>query len=159
MSYNPDVYRKVGRGGAGNYYQPKPATADDKDIEAQTPDPSTQTLEATGPTAAVPGSYTRAGRGGAGNFFDPSTAREQQNAEELATANANANAKQPVTRMALGGRGGAGNYHQKQQDQEELEAGKKMAEEMEKKVQEEVEGGLSMPPKAFLSQNRGEQKE
>ncbi|KAL2213243.1 hypothetical protein CC79DRAFT_1316079 [Sarocladium strictum] len=154
MSSNQDVYRKVGRGGAGNFYS-KPTETDEasKDLEAQHPDPSTQPLASSGATP-VPGQYARAGRGGAGNFVDSSTAKEQQSAEENITAKASASAAKPVSRMALGGRGGAGNYHQKQQEAEEAQLEKQRAEEMERKAKAEVDGGLKAPEKVMLAQDR-----
>ncbi|KAK0389109.1 hypothetical protein NLU13_2684 [Sarocladium strictum] len=154
MSPNDDVYRKVGRGGAGNFYS-KPTTSDDanKDLEAQNPESSTIPVPlASNP--AVAGQYTRAGRGGAGNYVDPSTAREQQNAEETLTAKAAANVTpKVVNRMALGGRGGAGNYHQKAQEEAEKEAEKAQAEALDKKAREEVDEDLKMPGKAVLAGN------
>ncbi|KAK6219077.1 hypothetical protein LQW54_002579 [Pestalotiopsis sp. IQ-011] len=96
-----DVYRKVGRGGAGNFYsqndveehmaQASSASGGDGDLEAQKPAPADdvpsdpaieqhqQPAAATSTSAAgssgdAPAYGVRTGRGGAGNFIDPLTA-------------------------------------------------------------------------------------
>jgi hypothetical protein len=154
MSQTQDVFRKIGRGGAGNFYS-KPAVPDNtnKDLEAQHPDPSTQPLPSS--NTPLPGQYARAGRGGAGNYVDPSTAWEQQAAEEKITAKASANAAagKAVNRMALGGRGGAGNYSQKTEEVPNWKAETKKSSEIEQTVTEAV-NGLKMPPRAVLAGDR-----
>ncbi|KAH8673627.1 hypothetical protein BX600DRAFT_508871 [Xylariales sp. PMI_506] len=102
-----DVYRKVGRGGAGNFYSQKDiesSTTTSDDLEAQKPsdrtpapadeppsDPAfeqdqhfapqatTEYLSSTSAAAAAttPTVYARTGRGGAGNFVDPASAVHQ----------------------------------------------------------------------------------
>ncbi|KAF3022540.1 hypothetical protein E8E14_012499 [Neopestalotiopsis sp. 37M] len=96
-----DVYRKVGRGGAGNFYSQKDVeehlaqTAND-DVEAQKPapadelpsDPAVEQQQHQQPPTSNSSATTsdnaqqqqqtvygvRTGRGGAGNFIDPETA-------------------------------------------------------------------------------------
>ncbi|KAM5351325.1 hypothetical protein ACJ41O_004048 [Fusarium nematophilum] len=151
MAPDHDVYRKVGRGGAGNYYASKPDDASKvscppphrlpfsctgfpydlivenshtrKDLEAQ----ELATTPAPPPdrsTAHVP---ARAGRGGAGNYVDPANlpdAREQEEMADKTAAAVNASLKKNHhTRGGLAGRGGAGNW---QADEgEEHEAAKR----------------------------------
>ncbi|KAH6624999.1 hypothetical protein B0J18DRAFT_429897 [Chaetomium sp. MPI-SDFR-AT-0129] len=135
-----EVFRRVGRGGAGNFYSKQDVQEADKvskeDIEAQTADPLTLTrTTTTGTASGQPGpgpSYTRAGRGGAGNFTFPSpttdsngeapdaaAAAAKQTEEAAAEAEADrlqvtdAVAASLATRAKTGGlsgRGGAGNW-------------------------------------------------
>ncbi|KAI0128853.1 hypothetical protein BJ170DRAFT_682641 [Xylariales sp. AK1849] len=91
-----DAYRKVGRGGAGNFYSQKdideaakpsgstdleaqkPAAADEPPSDPAEPPaegpPSTSTSTSTTGAASSTPVYSRTGRGGAGNFVDPLTA-------------------------------------------------------------------------------------
>ncbi|KAK2592911.1 hypothetical protein QQS21_009406 [Conoideocrella luteorostrata] len=146
-SGDQDVFRKVGRGGAGNFY---PAKKDvEKDLERQDTEPDpivTTTIDpSTQPTSI------RAGRGGAGNFMDPSELPGPQDRErmskEVSDAVTSSLKKHPAR---MGGRGGAGNWAGDEQLQgkgdEEHETTK--TEELEKKVMEVVEKGLKMPEKA-----------
>jgi hypothetical protein len=87
-----DAYRKVGRGGAGNFYSlkdiedvEKAAQAkSDADPEAQKPSPAdelpsdpgqgpstTAPASSSSPLDAATAGYARTGRGGAGNFVEP----------------------------------------------------------------------------------------
>ncbi|RDW71108.1 hypothetical protein BP5796_04882 [Coleophoma crateriformis] len=70
-----DVYKKVGRGGAGNFYSKKDiedvkgkGKADD--VEAQSPT-STRALAAAIAASQPPPEYQHTGRGGAGNWIQP----------------------------------------------------------------------------------------
>lgn len=99
-----DAYRKVGRGGAGNFYSPKDVEDVEKAAQARADaDPEAQKA-AVSPTAAADeppsdpaqhpsstpsssstarhpystASYARTGRGGAGNFVDPVVAAAAQ---------------------------------------------------------------------------------
>lgn len=85
-----DAYRKVGRGGAGNFYSQKDIedvtknAESSRDLEAQKPAPADEPPSDPAeppsnqpPSAGAPSStpvYARTGRGGAGNFVDPLTA-------------------------------------------------------------------------------------
>ncbi|KAK9771079.1 hypothetical protein SCAR479_12203 [Seiridium cardinale] len=78
-----DAYRKVGRGGAGNFYSPKDVEeatkAPSNDLEAQKPapadelpsDPAEAPRNQPPAGASATPAYARTGRGGAGNFVDP----------------------------------------------------------------------------------------
>ncbi|KAI1374537.1 hypothetical protein F4677DRAFT_160370 [Hypoxylon crocopeplum] len=87
-----DVYRRSGRGGAGNFYSQKDidevTQAEPKDLEAQKPQPpddyptdpadvppdvAPTTTSSTGGGSSAQ-TYARTGRGGAGNFVDPTSA-------------------------------------------------------------------------------------
>lgn len=152
-SSSSDVFRRVGRGGAGNWYSKKDVEEAEKaqasaDIEAQklstTPAPTTES------TAPV---YARGGRGGAGNFKDAATAAESLKAkrEEAELTKAAVAATVGKSRVGLSGRGGAGNWSDsatplgavvQQHEQQKVE-------DLELKVLKDVEAGLAMPAPAY----------
>ncbi|KAJ4292325.1 hypothetical protein N0V88_005957 [Collariella sp. IMI 366227] len=97
-----DVFRRVGRGGAGNWYSKQDVQnaekASQEAVRPRSPNlPSlTQSLTRTATNTTTSGTqnYTRAGRGGAGNFTFPTdistpfsdlatTATQQQTQQEL----------------------------------------------------------------------------
>ncbi|SPJ81852.1 uncharacterized protein FTOL_09257 [Fusarium torulosum] len=147
MAPDMDVYRKTGRGGAGNYHQSK---ADDapKDLEAQ----NLATDEVPPPdrlTANVP---ARAGRGGSGNYVNPEDLPDAQEQDEMARKTAAAVSaslkKNQAVRGGLGGRGGAGNWkHAVSFEEEERmrEEERSREEELQKRVKDSVDQGLKMP--------------
>ncbi|KAK1992925.1 hypothetical protein LX36DRAFT_674219 [Colletotrichum falcatum] len=145
-----DVYRKTGRGGSGNFYSKKDVEdvekANPEDLEAQKT--ANATAAATGPTA---GGYARGGRGGAGNFHDPSSLPDAKQQEDAA-GKTQAAVSASLARSARGasGRGGAGNYGDSSVPGGEAagdELRRKQA--LEKKIIEDVEAGLPMPPRAY----------
>ncbi|KAI1854599.1 hypothetical protein JX266_000717 [Neoarthrinium moseri] len=81
-----DAYRKVGRGGAGNFYSKQDIeqaakSTSPSDLEAQKPAPPADEPPsdpaqppAPGPPSSSTPAYARTGRGGAGNYVDSSTA-------------------------------------------------------------------------------------
>jgi len=149
MTQNQDVYRKVGRGGAGNFYPSKKADEAAKDLEAQELDTSLPPLVATTSRSSNPG-MSHGGRGGAGNFVDSSEfarRQEEEDANETAAAVAKSRKAAPAQGGALGGRGGAGNWKGNQQAPATVEREHKLGEEMERKVKEVVDQGLKMPEK------------
>ncbi|KAK4456285.1 hypothetical protein QBC34DRAFT_420016 [Podospora aff. communis PSN243] len=147
-----DVYRRVGRGGAGNWYSKKDVEEAEKaqasaDLEAQkaavTPAPATD-------SAPV---YARAGRGGAGNFKDQASAAASIKAEreEAERTKAAVAATAGKARVGLSGRGGVGNWSDsttplgavvQQEEQQKVE-------DLELKVLKDVEAGLAMPAPAY----------
>ncbi|KAF9774800.1 hypothetical protein IL306_007174 [Fusarium sp. DS 682] len=141
-----DVYRKVGRGGAGNFVSSKPEDAANADLEAQ--NLATEEVQLTANAPA------RAGRGGFGNYVNPEElpdAKEQAEMAQKTAAAVNASLKKNhVVRGGLGGRGGAGNWkHAISFEEEERmrEEERSRGEELAKKVKEEVDKGLRMPEK------------
>lgn len=144
MAPDQDVYRKVGRGGAGNYYASTKADEASRDLEAQ----SLDTTPAPPPDSSSTQTPTRAGRGGAGNYVDPSNlpnAREQEEMADKTAAAINASLKRNNNvRGGLGGRGGAGNWHNETQAAGD-EEGK--GEQIERKVKETIDKGLKLPDK------------
>ncbi|KAG9257285.1 uncharacterized protein F5Z01DRAFT_671723 [Emericellopsis atlantica] len=134
-----DQLRKVGRGGAGNFYS-APSKEAEADLEAQTAEDT-----GTAPSSTVP-SAARAGRGGAGNFINPQDA--QANEADVAASTMEAVRQEPSAPRAGGyaGRGGAGNWKAKKEaDGEERDA--EGNHDIEHKVKEAVEHGLKMPEK------------
>ncbi|PTD09512.1 hypothetical protein FCULG_00008660 [Fusarium culmorum] len=80
MTADQDVYRKTGRGGAGNYVVQNKADDADKDLEAQ----SLATDEVPPPDRATANVPARAGRGGSGNYVNPSDLPDAAEQDEMA---------------------------------------------------------------------------
>ncbi|KAK4217963.1 hypothetical protein QBC37DRAFT_413641 [Rhypophila decipiens] len=161
-SADDQVYRRVGRGGAGNWYSKKDVEEAEKaqqqaDIEAQ----KQNIASAAGPANPIAAStqYHRAGRGGAGNFHEPATTAPdavdpvavQQTEEQIEKIKAAVAAQKPRT-GGMGGRGGVGNWSSnsnslnvQQQEKEE----QKKVQEVELRVLKDVEAGLAMPKPAY----------
>ncbi|KAF4438464.1 hypothetical protein F53441_12787 [Fusarium austroafricanum] len=147
MASDQDVYRKVGRGGAGNFVSGKPDDSANRDLEAQN-----LATEEVQPIANAP---SRAGRGGFGNYVNPEElpdAREQDEMALKTAAAVNSSLKKNhVVRGGLGGRGGAGNWkHAISFEEEERmrEEERSRGEELAKRAREEVDKGLKMPERA-----------
>ncbi|KAG5977507.1 hypothetical protein E4U55_006736 [Claviceps digitariae] len=162
-----DVFRKVGRGGAGNFYSVKKhdelskktiqpirlTNLLQKDLERQDDLAHPVVVAATRDAS----SSLRAGRGGAGNFVDaaqvPAAQEEERNmAREVLTASLKRRSSSNKNRM--GGRGGAGNWageegtdgvEGERDDKQDEEAGLSRTEELERKVAEVVQEGLKVP--------------
>ncbi|KAF4470927.1 hypothetical protein FALBO_2169 [Fusarium albosuccineum] len=152
MAPEHDVYRKVGRGGAGNYYASTKEDEASRDLEAQ--DLATDPIPPPDRSSAhVP---ARAGRGGAGNYVDPANlpdAREQQEmADRTAAAISASLKKNHHAHGALGGRGGAGNWKGEEREVEDRSKG----EELEKKIKEAVDKGLKMPERVHYGHEKHE---
>lgn len=174
-----DVFRKVGRGGAGNFISVKDGETapEDKvllfpcvrkncrllipesnliasqDLERQ----DTNHIVTTVQDSATGTQPIRAGRGGAGNYMDPSQLPDAEDknriSKEVSAAVTSSLKKNPF--RAMGGRGGAGNWAGEDMGKREEEEGKSTAEELERQVKEEVEKGLKVPEKV----HHGREKE
>ncbi|OIW33250.1 hypothetical protein CONLIGDRAFT_640396 [Coniochaeta ligniaria NRRL 30616] len=163
-----EVFRRVGRGGAGNWYSKKDIDDADKvaseDLEAQKPIPSAATPTTASTSSEDTAAYSRAGRGGAGNFYDPKDtdeARRQEKEDSRRTNAALSSAGTSKPRTGLSGRGGVGNWSDpsttaltKQQEKEEQER----REHLEAQILQDVDAGLAPPPAAYHYQGR-EQEE
>ncbi|KAF4973243.1 hypothetical protein FSARC_398 [Fusarium sarcochroum] len=153
MAPDQDVYRKVGRGGAGNYYTSNKSDDAAKDLEAQ----DLATDEAPLPDRSTANVPVKGGRGGAGNFVNPADlpdAREQDEMAKKTAAAVNASLKRNHNVGGLGGRGGSGNYRVEENDKTREDGEKTRGEELEKKVKDEVEKGLKMPEKVHHGHDR-----
>ncbi|OHE94656.1 hypothetical protein CORC01_10057 [Colletotrichum orchidophilum] len=154
-----DVFRKVGRGGSGNFFSKKDVEDAEKakpeDIEAQ----KTADVVAASSTSPTTSGYVRAGRGGSGNYVDPSSLPGAKQQEELASKT-QAAVSASIARSARGasGRGGAGNYTGSLPDAEATDEEVKRKEALEKKIIEDVEAGLPMPPKAYQHTTKKEEE-
>lgn len=148
-----DVVRKVGRGGAGNFFSKASEDLEAQDTRVVPPPvgaPATAASPAPGPT------LTRTGRGGAGNLHDPaansSDPAERESVAKKLRAVVKANLAKP--RAGLSGRGGAGNWAADTSaaavDREERE--KKEA--LDAQVLRAVEAGLPTPPRTYHLHNR-----
>ncbi|KAH6687145.1 hypothetical protein F5X68DRAFT_275736 [Plectosphaerella plurivora] len=152
-----DAYRRVGRGGAGNYLSKE--TVDKAEAQADNLDLEKQSTNAT--AAAVPhkDQYARAGRGGAGNFVDPATLPNAQQQEEAADRTKTAvNASIARTNKGYSGRGGAGNWTNVVPGEEDT-ANIDGQEELQRRVVEDVERGLARPDKVHTPAASGNDKE
>ncbi|KAH6719961.1 hypothetical protein DL95DRAFT_145699 [Leptodontidium sp. 2 PMI_412] len=159
-----DVYRKVGRGGAGNYYSKQDivdATKNTGDIESQTPS-STTVNTSTSHSSPAP-EYLHTGRGGAGNWVQPSELKSHgltQQSEDMHSTATTRPAEAPAQRVLgsskptyRGGRGGAGNYfddgEEKRRVEEEERREREREREVQGRVEEDVERGLKRPERAY----------
>ncbi|KAH7360571.1 hypothetical protein BKA65DRAFT_391243 [Rhexocercosporidium sp. MPI-PUGE-AT-0058] len=160
-----DVYRKVGRGGAGNYYSKQDiadATKNTGDIESQTP--SSPTTSTPSNTTSLPApEYQHTGRGGAGNWVQPSSLQSHglsQQPEDTHSTATTRPAEAPAQRVMgsskptyRGGRGGAGNYfddgEERRRVEEEERERVRREREVQGRVEEDVERGLRRPERAY----------
>ena len=161
-----EQYRKVGRGGAGNYYSPQDLGDVAKhinqvhNIEAALKSQTNIRLQdveaqaATGDTPiedpeAKPSDYAHSGRGGAGNYKPTANSTAPGIASDLSTS-----IKQtPIPEGGHGGRGGAGNFRGSvslEGGQSEVERANKLQQEAYAKTVEDVEKGMKPPEKAHL---------
>ncbi|KAF7543986.1 hypothetical protein G7Z17_g10307 [Cylindrodendrum hubeiense] len=149
MPADMDVYRKVGRGGAGNFYAPPADDKDSKDLEAQ----ALGTSVAPTPDSTTTQVATRAGRGGAGNYVDPANMPDAREQEEMASKTAAAISaslkKNNQIHGGHSGRGGAGNWKTDDEGDRKKAATEESAlgVKLEKQVKEAVDKGLKMPAK------------
>ncbi|KAI1490619.1 hypothetical protein F5X96DRAFT_635117 [Biscogniauxia mediterranea] len=158
-----DVYRRTGRGGAGNFYSQKDVDevnkTENEDLEAQKQsstspsDPQPQPRPHPHPLRSSPILYTQrpdiparssSGRGGAGNFTtSPSTSTPTPMNPTITTTTASSS---PTTAMmatggTLSGRGGAGNWASSSQQPYDVEQERRRQEALRG---EEGEGGLGL---------------
>ncbi|KAJ4414409.1 hypothetical protein N0V85_003164 [Neurospora sp. IMI 360204] len=158
-----EVFRRVGRGGAGNWYSKKDVEDAEKaaaDLEAQKKLPTALERSITAQTSL--GSSRAGGRGGAGNFYDasatdPAAAQQQEEEKEAEleemTRVVTASVQRPNPSGRLSGRGGAGNYSdnaaRSAQHRMDPEQQRKMMEDLNARVLQDVEAGLAMPRPAY----------
>ncbi|CAD6442705.1 ffa98ccf-8762-4569-9cdc-003db0e899c6 [Sclerotinia trifoliorum] len=172
-----ETYKKVGRGGAGNFYSKQDVERSNgtSDLEAQsssstkhnkTPSLISQALRAVG--GGPPPEYQHTGRGGAGNLASPAsllnsgltqTTTNYQNPtiNPAPPSSSPRNVKSSMQSVVYkGGRGGAGNYNW--EADEIVKENQRISEEnsrreIEKKVVGDVdgdgEGGLRKPGRAY----------
>ncbi|KAI1808607.1 hypothetical protein F4811DRAFT_499993 [Daldinia bambusicola] len=167
------VYRRSGRGGAGNFYSQKDieevAKRKSQDLEAQKPQPFADdeplTDPADGPAqpAATPAisstsngtrTYARAGRGGAGNFVDvPSSSVATVTPPSTSAAQDQAHIQQP----RHSGRGGAGNWTSEHAGSEphDQEEERKRREALDAHILEDIRDSLPQPPKIHYMHGPG----
>ncbi|CAG8959258.1 hypothetical protein HYFRA_00012616 [Hymenoscyphus fraxineus] len=174
-----EPYRKVGRGGAGNFYSKEDVknvatSLTPSTLESQPLSPSTsQPAKTPQTTTQPPQEYTHTGRGGAGNWVQPSTlppSSTDSNSTSLTPSTASSSytpsiipTKTPATNAATakykGGRGGAGNYSWTDDGDEERKREEKEREEeremgIRMRVLGEVEGGLKVPGRAVVGREK-----
>ncbi|KAI0098975.1 hypothetical protein F4776DRAFT_527093 [Hypoxylon sp. NC0597] len=174
-----DVYRRSGRGGAGNFYSQKDIEevtnkeAGSKDLEAQKPqhfpDDEPLTDPADVPSQAAPqiasaassGTYARSGRGGAGNFVDPASISEGSplpTSSIITTASKSHQSPPTAPRSGLSGRGGAGNWTSTEETKEEVydpEQEHKRREALDANILKGIRESLPQPPKIHYMHGPG----
>ncbi|KAL6713414.1 hypothetical protein ACLMJK_008879 [Lecanora helva] len=144
-------YRKVGRGGAGNYYSQDDVAKASKlkeDVEAQ----HTTTEASPEEIAKARSEYAHSGRGGAGNY---SYGTRIEEAQALKTGETPSVQDSNPSHTGYHGRGGAGNYQSG--DAEKAEARRRASIAQEKKhpqVIQDVEAGLRQPEKVHLGSEK-----
>lgn len=162
-----DMYRKVGRGGAGNYYssqdiqqaqkqaaEVRPRSQNKTSILSLPKDIEAQPIiagELRASDAKEP-EYIHSGRGGAGNYSNASDAAERKRSVDMTPSTR----EQTVPEGGFYGRGGAGNLRGSDKspsvDDTETKASEAQKEKQayEDTVQD-VEKGLRAPEKAHLA--------
>ena len=148
-----DVYRRVGRGGTGNFYSKKEVEDVEKaskaatDLEAQKTEPSS--LDEVGP---APAQYSRAGRGGAGNFYEGGDDGDGDGAGSYADSTEARKAQGLVSASlaqpkhgAHGGRGGMGNWSDSTSAPAQGDQRARM-DQLQAKILRDVDAGLAPPP-------------
>lgn len=160
-----DTYRKVGRGGAGNYYsnqdiqqaqkqaaEVRPRAPDKASILRLSKDLEAQPIVADDPRAAnaKEPEYIHSGRGGAGNYSTASDPAERKRSVDMAPSTR----ERTVPEGGFYGRGGAGNLRGSDKgssvDDAEIRASEVQKQAYEQTVQD-VEKGLKAPEKAHLA--------
>ncbi|KAI0844975.1 hypothetical protein F5Y00DRAFT_184925 [Daldinia vernicosa] len=171
------VYRRSGRGGAGNFYSQKDIEEATKrkseDLEAQKSQPLADdeplTDPADGPAQPVAGSttngakaYARSGRGGAGNFVDvPSSPVATTAPTHASKPQDQSHPQSPPTSPrrggALSGRGGAGNWTSEHGEGEpyDREQERKRREALDAHILEDIRDSLPQPPKIHYMHGPG----
>ncbi|KAI0841519.1 hypothetical protein F5Y06DRAFT_192485 [Hypoxylon sp. FL0890] len=166
-----DVYRRSGRGGAGNFYSQKDIEevtkkiAGSKDLEAQKPQHSPDDEPPTDPadvpaqtaqqiaSATSSGTYARSGRGGAGNFVDPAIIPSS-----IAAASGPQQPPPTAPRSGLSGRGGAGNWTSTEESKEEVYdpvQEHKRREALDAGILKDIRESLPQPPKIHYMHGPG----
>lgn len=147
-----ETYRKIGRGGAGNYYSKQDiekVTRRAEDVEAQQ---QTTTPIVSG-TNAMRSEYVYSGRGGAGNFRKDSHpgVSTDSSLRPLALR------EKTVPEIGYSGRGGAGNFRAGETEKKRVEAEVRAKEARDRAHEEavrDVEMGLKPPERAHLVSER-----
>ncbi|KAK7736820.1 hypothetical protein SLS63_003169 [Diaporthe eres] len=167
-----DVFRRIGRGGAGNFIPEKEIQEAAQAQQAQPilitsplpQDPESQKHEAEAAGAAPlpasaaashPPQYVRVGRGGSGNYTEPPTIAESQDRQDvLERTKAAVSASQAgKPRAGFSSRGGAGNWTDDAPPVDDSEESTKR-QEIADKVKEELNSSLPPPPKTYHQHDR-----
>ncbi|KAJ0109193.1 hypothetical protein N8I77_008064 [Diaporthe amygdali] len=152
-----DVFRRIGRGGAGNFIPEKEIQEAERAQHAH--DPESQKSEATAApiaeaAAAHPPQYVRVGRGGSGNYTEPPTIAESQDRQDVVerTKAAVSASQAGKPRTGFSSRGGAGNWTEDAPADDSEEVTKQQ--EIADKVKEDINSSLPPPPKTYHQHDR-----
>ncbi|KAI4211345.1 MAG: hypothetical protein LQ351_005900 [Letrouitia transgressa] len=143
-----ESYRKVGRGGAGNYYSPQ----DVEDLQKKVAEDIESQPEAGAELPLADENrpeYIHSGRGGAGNYETPPTLAERQREIDVTPSMRESS----VPQGGFYGRGGAGNVRNEENSRHEgLERQSSGAQQLAHEATvRDVEVGLKEPEKAHLN--------
>ncbi|KKY35909.1 hypothetical protein UCDDA912_g04047 [Diaporthe ampelina] len=153
-----DVFRRIGRGGAGNFIPEK--EIQDAERAKQAHDPESQKNEVTAappPASAVashPPQYVRVGRGGSGNYTEPPTIAESQDRQDVVerTKAAVSASQAGRPRAGFSSRGGAGNWTDDAPADDSEESSKRQ--EIADKVKQDINSSLPPPPRTYHQHDR-----
>ncbi|KAI3393309.1 hypothetical protein diail_4442 [Diaporthe ilicicola] len=148
-----DVFRRIGRGGAGNFIPEKEIQEAERAQQAHDPESQESEAIAAAAPASAPAShppqYVRVGRGGSGNYTEPPTIAESQERQDvLERTKAAVSASQAgKPRAGFSSRGGAGNWtgDAPADDSEESTRQQEIAD----KVKQDINSSLPPPPKTY----------
>ncbi|KAK2630149.1 hypothetical protein QTJ16_000969 [Diplocarpon rosae] len=168
-----EVYQKVGRGGAGNFYSKQDMVEANKNSDLESASRQRPTSNPSPASTAPAPEYLHTGRGGAGNWVQPSELASSGLAQihptsDLISTSKPAAGASPAARVGgsskptyRSGRGGAGNYHDLMPGVEGEEEGLPMESEersiklwAERQAQEAAERALMRPEKAYRGSGR-----
>ena len=179
-----DVFRRTGRGGAGNYISQKEVEEAEKAQQANVShvqlcrvlckacpggacsniprqDPESQRADASTTAAAMaaasqPPQYVRVGRGGAGNYSEPPTIADSHDRKDVVdrTAAAVSASQAGKPRTGLTGRGGAGNWTYDGEKQDGPEQDEAEQQRIADKIKHDIDASLPPPPKTYHQHDR-----
>ncbi|KAI1384565.1 uncharacterized protein F4822DRAFT_366940 [Hypoxylon trugodes] len=167
-----DVYRRSGRGGAGNFYSQKDIDEATKrqpeDLEAQKhiPHDEPPTDPADVPAQAAPvvsnnaggmTGYSRSGRGGAGNFVEsPASPTATATISPTTPTTTTSPSTQQAPRAGLSGRGGAGNWTLTESEEPyDREQERKRREALDAHILQDIRESLPQPSRIYYMHGPG----
>ncbi|KAL1871403.1 hypothetical protein Daus18300_004770 [Diaporthe australafricana] len=152
-----DVFRRIGRGGAGNFIPEKEIQEAERAQHAHDPESQKSEAVASAPTSAPashPLQYVRVGRGGSGNYTEPPTIAESLDRQDVVerTKAAVSASQAGKPRTGFSSRGGAGNWTEDAPADDSEESTKQQ--EIADKVKQDINSSLAPPPRTYHQHER-----